>query len=264
MWRKGINQFSSLKSLKSSLSLTPSTYSFRSFSFFTPPVSLTLYQYQICPFCNRLKAFLDHQKIKYETIEVNPTSKKEITALGFNKVPVMKIGDHIMDDSMKIIEYLRDSSIVKKDSNIQQLWTHDTEKWVKWSELKLAILLYPNITRTFGDAWKAFRYCRNVKSWTTKERLINRYVGPVAMYFATYKVKKKYGIIDERKELHEALLEWTHALGKNKFLHGDRITLPDLMIFGVLRGIHELPAFTHVMNENPALKVWYGNMEKSI
>jgi microsomal prostaglandin-E synthase 2 len=234
------------------------------FSSSTPPSSITLYQYQICPFCNRVKAFLDYNKLAYQTIEVNPVSKKEIKFSGFKKVPVATIDNHTLEDSMKIIEYLRDSPLVTKEMKIHELWTEDTEKWVRWSELKLAILLYPNITRTFGDSWKAFRYCGDVKTWSASERIVNRFLGPVAMYFASSKIKKKYGIVNEKSELDDLLNEWTNALGDKRFLHGDKITLPDLMVFGVLRGIHELPAFSDMMTRNHVLEQWYQSVENSM
>lgn len=223
-----------------------------------------MYQYQICPFCNRVKSFLDYNKIPYQTIEVNPMTKKQIKSLGYGKVPVVTFNsNHTMDDSMKIIEYVRDT-FSSEELNIHQLWTPDTEKWAKWSELKLAILLYPNITGTFLHSWKAFRYCEDISSWSVTERLMNRYLGPVAMYLASSKIKKKYSIVDEKKELDEALKEWTNAIGSNQFLHGERITLPDLLVFGVLRGIQELPAFPSMMERNFALESWYRRVQLGI
>ena len=40
--------------------------------------SVQLYQYAICPFCNRVKAFFNYCGVKYDAIEVNPLTKKEI------------------------------------------------------------------------------------------------------------------------------------------------------------------------------------------
>ncbi|KAE9588266.1 hypothetical protein Lal_00002755 [Lupinus albus] len=40
--------------------------------------SVVLYQYEACPFCNKVKAFLDYYDIPYKVVEVNPLSKKEI------------------------------------------------------------------------------------------------------------------------------------------------------------------------------------------
>ena len=53
-----------------------------------------LYQYQICPFCNKVKALLDYTRTPYESIEVNPLTKSEIKEnLGsdYTKVPIAVI-----------------------------------------------------------------------------------------------------------------------------------------------------------------------------
>ena len=36
---------------------------------------ITLFQYKICPFCHRVKAYLDFNGIAYKTVEVNPLTK---------------------------------------------------------------------------------------------------------------------------------------------------------------------------------------------
>ena len=58
------------------------------------------------------------------------------------------------------------------------------------------------------------------------------------------------------------LNEWTSAVGDKNFLHGNKVTLPDIMVFGVLRGIEGLSTFNEVMSSNPALAKWYANVEK--
>ena len=40
--------------------------------------SVTLYQYRICPFCNKAKEFLAYADIRYDAVEVNPLTKAEL------------------------------------------------------------------------------------------------------------------------------------------------------------------------------------------
>ena len=49
-----------------------------------------IYQYEIGPFCNKVKALLDLQRLPYETTEVNPLTKGETKAWsgGYRKVPI--------------------------------------------------------------------------------------------------------------------------------------------------------------------------------
>eukprot|EP01039_Chlorochromonas_danica_P001588 gene1588-1734_t len=212
-----------------------------------------VYQYKICPFCHRVKAYLDYLQIPYETVEVNPLTKAELSFSEYKKVPIAKIDDAVLNGSDVIISRI---SSTHASDKVKELMTEDTEKWMEWSEKRLAILLYPNITRTFAESWQCFSYAEDVNEWSAVQRLLVRTSGPVAMFFANGRIKKKYSIQDERAELLAVLDEWTEAVGEKRFLHGEKITMPDLMVFGVLRAIEGCPTFDVVM-EKPAVKKWY-------
>lgn len=221
------------------------------------------YQYAICPFCCRVKAYMDYNNIKYSVVEVNPLTKSE---LGFSKeykkVPVANIDGEIIGDSSSIISKLR--SMSKNKAVDESLFTPDTEKWMEWSEKKLAVMLYPNFTRNFTESWEAFAYASNVDSWGALAKASNRTIGPLAMYLANGKIKKKYGIVDERAELRTVLAEWTSAIKDRKFLHGEKVTMPDLMVYGVLHAIAGFTTFNEIMAENAELRDWYVRVDSAI
>ena len=240
-------------------------------------MDVTVYQYKICPFCNKVKSFLDYLELPYDVVEVNPISKKEIKGLdtgGHTKVPVVTVDGIASIESNDIIFALVDR--LKQDKafsahalhgKLKTLMTEDTQKWAEWSEKELAVMLYPNITRNFRESWEAFEYCGDVESWSALDRASNRYFGPVAMYFANGKVKKKYNIVHERAELKVVCETWTSAVAKTTdgpFLHGARVTMPDLMVFGVLKAIAGLPTFNEIMAENKDLLVWYIKVSDAI
>lgn len=229
-----------------------------------PFTDLTLYQFKTCPFCCRVKAFLDYADISYETIEVNPIRKTELKDKVFNnikRVPLIKMQNEVTAESSAIIHKLR--SLSPENPVFDDIFTEDTEEWMTWSEKKLAVLLYPNITRNFSESWEAFRYASEVPTWSAIDRYSNRLLGPVAMYFVNGKVKAKHGIVDERAELVALLNEWTDALNGNKFLHGDKVTMPDLMVYGVVKAIHGLQTFKFVM-QNEVFKTWYNNVDSVV
>lgn len=41
-------------------------------------LNLRLYQYQTCPYCCKVRAFLDYYGFSYEVVEVNPVTKSQI------------------------------------------------------------------------------------------------------------------------------------------------------------------------------------------
>ena len=145
--------------------------------------------------------------------------------------------------------------------------TEDSEEWLEWSEKKLAIMLYPNITRSWNESWECFAYANDVTSWPLYHRLLVRVAGPIGMLFANGKIKKKYNIQDERKELKETLHTWTNALNQhptNKFLHGDEVSFPDVVVYGVLRSVKDFSTFREIMADNSRLKKWYDDVDKAV
>ncbi|KAF2897934.1 hypothetical protein ILUMI_08242 [Ignelater luminosus] len=80
-------------------------------------LKLTLYQYQTCPFCCKVRAFLDYYGISYDVIEVDPVLRQAIKWSPYKKVPILlaKVneGYQPLNDSSMIISalssYLQDS-----------------------------------------------------------------------------------------------------------------------------------------------------------
>lgn len=52
-------------------------------------LQLTLYQYKTCPFCSKVRAFLDFHALPYQVVEVNPVLRAEIKFSSYRKVPIL-------------------------------------------------------------------------------------------------------------------------------------------------------------------------------
>ena len=52
-------------------------------------LKLTLYQYQTCPFCCKLRAYLDYRGFSYDVIEVNSVWRTQIKWSEYKKVPIL-------------------------------------------------------------------------------------------------------------------------------------------------------------------------------
>lgn len=231
-----------------------------------PAIDVLLYQYRICPFCHIIRANLDFMGIPYRTVEVNPVTQSELEFIEKpRKVPVVVLEGEVVRESDVIV--MRVKGLIESKSGdktvLKELFPADTEKWMAWAKEQLAVKIYPNITRNFSEAWQAFSYTGDVTTWSWYERWGNRVVGPVAMFFANGKVKKKYNIIDERKELLATVQEWKAAIGTNNYLHGDVVTSPDLCVYGVLRAIAGFDTFNLLM-EDPSLRAWYDRVDGEV
>uniref|UniRef100_A0A8B9ER84 Prostaglandin E synthase 2 n=1 Tax=Anser cygnoides TaxID=8845 RepID=A0A8B9ER84_ANSCY len=81
-------------------------------------LQLTLYQYKTCPFCSKVRAFLDYHGLPYEIVEVNPIMRKEIKFSSYRKVPILlaNAGSTLqLNDSSVIISAIK-TYLISKNS----------------------------------------------------------------------------------------------------------------------------------------------------
>ncbi|ONI32344.1 hypothetical protein PRUPE_1G362400 [Prunus persica] len=223
------------------------------------PKDVELYQYEACPFCNKVRAFLDYYKIPYKVMEVNPISKKEIKWSDYKKVPILKVDGEQMVDSSVIIDKLFQR--INPENNVVN--GEEEKKWRGWVDNHLVHVLSPNIYRTASEALESFDYITSHGNFSLYERIVAKYTGAAAMYFVSKKLKKKHNITDERAALYEAAETWVDALKGRQFLGGSNPNLADLAAFGVLRPIRHLKSGKDMV-ENTRIGEWYTRMESSV
>ncbi|XP_047067641.1 prostaglandin E synthase 2-like [Lolium rigidum] len=222
------------------------------------PQNVVLYQYQACPFCNKVRAFLDYHDIPYKVVEVNPLSKKEIKWSEYKKVPILTVDGENLVDSSDIINKLQ-----RKISPDVESTSEEETKWRRWVDEHLVHVLSPNIYRTTSEALESFDYIANNGNFSFTERFAVKYAGAAAMYFVSKKLKKKYNITDERASLYDAANTWTEALNGRNFLGGAKPNLADLAVFGVLRPIRYLRSGKDMV-EHTQIGDWYQRMEDAV
>ncbi|KAM9547091.1 prostaglandin E synthase 2-like [Salvelinus alpinus] len=84
-------------------------------------LKLTLYQYKACPFCSKVRTFLDYHGLPYEIVEVNPVMRKEIKWSTYRKVPIVMVNDDVqLNDSSLIISALK-TQLMSKDKTISEI-----------------------------------------------------------------------------------------------------------------------------------------------
>ncbi|KAK9269815.1 hypothetical protein L1049_025388 [Liquidambar formosana] len=223
------------------------------------PKDVVLYQYEACPFCNKVKAFLDYYDIPYKVVEVNPISKKEIKWSDYKKVPILKVDGEQMVDSSDIIDKLFQR--IHPENPIPD--DDEDKKWRGWVDNHLVHVLSPNIYRTTSEALESFDYITTHGNFSFTERIIAKYAGAAAMYFVSKKLKKRHNITDERAALYEAAETWVDALEGREFLGGGKPALADLAVFGVLRPIRYLRSGRDMV-EHTRIGEWYTRTESTV
>ncbi len=81
---------------------------------------ITLYQFEECPFCAKVRLFLKEMKLPFTTVTVAPNRedplRKELAQKsGVPTVPVVSVDGKYIGDSQKIIEYLQETVVKKKE-----------------------------------------------------------------------------------------------------------------------------------------------------
>ncbi|KAJ4713539.1 prostaglandin E synthase 2-like [Melia azedarach] len=226
------------------------------------PKEVVLYQYEACPFCNKVKAFLDYYDIPYKVVEVNPLSKKEIKWSEYKKVPILTVDGEQLVDSSAIIDKLGNKIVPNKRVNSASD-DDEEKKWRGWVDSHLVHVLSPNIYRNTSEALESFDYITSQGNFSFTEKITVKYAGAAAMYFVSKKLKKKYNITDERAALYEAAETWVDALNGRQFLGGSKPNLADLAVFGVLRPIRYLRSGRDMV-EHTQIGDWYTRMERVV
>ena len=96
------------------------------------------------------------------------------------------------------------------------------------------------------------------------EKVACQVVGATAMWAAQGKIKKKYGINDEREALRIALAEWMAAVGDKPFLIGDNVSAGDAAVFGALRAVDGMPVHNEILGTDAPLAAWYGRVAEAV
>jgi microsomal prostaglandin-E synthase 2 len=237
---------------------------------------VTLYQYDVCPFCNKVKAFLDFYKVPYDVVEVNPMTKSELGWVedGWKKVPIVMVGDEKLNDSSAIVAELTKRFDASGSSAKAGGWfggkkskayLEREEKWMKWIDDRFVHVLTPNIYRTWNEAVRSFDYITQRGNFGYFERESARWVGAASMYVIAHRVlKKRHNIVDERAELYAECDKFVEeGLAGKKFCGGDSPNNADLCVFGVLRAVKTFETFADVM-ENTSIKPWYDRMVDAV
>nr|XP_033714589.1 prostaglandin E synthase 2 isoform X4 [Tursiops truncatus] len=177
-------------------------------------LQLTLYQYKTCPFCSKVRAFLDFHALPYQVVEVNPVRRAEIKFSSYRKVPILLAQE---GDSL---QQLNDSSVI-----ISALKTY----LVSGQPLEDIITYYPPMKAVNDQGKEVTEFCNKYWLMLDEKEAQRMYGGKEAR---THRLQD-----DVREDLYEAANKWVAAVGKDRpFMGGQRPNLADLVSVVVSEG----------------------------
>ena len=235
------------------------------------PPSVVLYQYESCPFCNKVRAYLDWRRIPYTVVEVDPLFKAALSfSSAYKKVPIAAVDGAIVTDSTLIIDALEGSLASRgllPAGSSSPTAAAAAAPWRAWVDATLVKHLTVNIYRSWGESMQTFDYLtqRNFPAWSATAA---RYIGAAAMTAVAARRRKDLGIGSaegqERQALMGVLSELQQGMAGQPFLGGAQPSLADVSIFGVIRSIESLPTYSEAIAAHPGAAAWYLRVKAAV
>ncbi len=224
-----------------------------------------LYEFTLCPFCNKVRASLELKGVEFESVEVSPRSKVELPPLPEGtpkKVPVLQHGSDTVADSTTILNYLEDQGLgrisFRPADPALRTRSDEIEEWVDSQFIEaLPTVIYG----TWGEAAQAARIVAASSKLSGGQRFLVQLAGALVMK----QISKRILARNDRKDAHawvrentEQFAEW---LGDKPYVLGDAPCLGDVAMHGAITCVKEFPIYSEIMS-SPNIAAWYERLEQ--
>ena len=217
----------------------------------------TMYCFETCPFCFKVKALLGSRGIQYSKVEVDPTFKTQLKWSDWGKVPVfIDVDGTQVNDSNYILHY-----IDSKDSNSFPRKGEDSEqdRWMDFSNKVLGKSIVAVIYTSYRTSLQALDYVTRVDNFSFGSRLINKWLGALIMRMVG-KSRAKMFDLPPRENLEYQLDVMSKGIGGD-FFGVEGPNGADYANFGILRSMQGLNGFDIVEKHN-VVSGWYSRMRE--
>lgn len=227
-----------------------------------PLMKPRLYQYAACPFCSKVASILRYKGVDYETVEVHPLNKKEISfSTDYRAVPIYVDGaGRQVNDSTPIMRHIDREYPTPSVFRSNREEKHKEDRWLAWSEefvQGLPTVLY----RSLPASLESFDYITNVGRFSWLERRVIKISGALIMTAVAGKIRKRRSINDPDVFLRTKIDEWTASLEGKDFNGGDWPNGADLAVYGISRVVYGLRA-GRPMRDDETYRRWMERMSK--
>jgi microsomal prostaglandin-E synthase 2 len=231
------------------------------------------FRYTTCPFCSKVKAFLDVHDIEHTLVEVEPMFKSQIKYIDYKKVPALRFNVSGHDGP-----YLVDSDlIIDKLAPLlgagAQLKDPEVVKWRTYARESLVRHLVMNINKTLPGAWEGYSYIDSFDTIPYANKLFLKVMGAPVMYavamFMTKPKLLKAGELKEgddvRQVLHGKVKEFIDdglKPAKAPFHGGQAPDLADIDVYGVFQSVRGHKIYDDMLVATE-IRPWMDRMDKA-
>ena len=222
--------------------------------------SAKLYEFSLCPFCNKVRAGLELKGIPFDSVEVSPRSKVELPPLPEGtpkKVPVFQNDGDTVADSTAILNYIEERipgkvSFHPADAAARQR-SDEIEDWVDTQFIEaLPTVIYG----TWGEAAQAARIVATNSKLSGGQRFLVQLAGAVVMKQISKRILKRNDRTDAHTWVRENSKQFAEWLGDKPYVLGDSPCLGDVAMHGAITCVKEFPIFDEIMKTGQ-LGTWY-------
>lgn len=235
---------------------------------------ILFYRYSTCPFCCTVKAFLDYHKINYNSVEVEPMFKKEISMSAYKKVPQLQFNVHGHTGPFLVDSDIIVSTLANYVGMDKQCENPDIKHWRQWARGPMIRLLTLEFNSSFYEAWCGYSYINNIDTIPYANKLFLKLVGAPVMFLVAHYITKprliKSGSLLEGESVKDRLyselnmfVEKALLNGKKEFHGGSKPDLADLDVYGVLQAVRGHRVYKEISNST-LIKTWLERMDKEV
>lgn len=218
---------------------------------------LVLHQFEVSPFCDKIRRVLHYKRRPYETREVPPTETlvrlRRLSPVG--KVPVLEHNGNVVSDSSEIARYLErvfPDPPIFPDGARERALAHFIEDWADES-------LY------FFELWLRFGVRENADEWSRRasqsEPPLIRRATEAAMPTLMRNVLRAQGlgrrsaedVLSELDRHLDAIDTW---LGDDEWLVGARLSIADIATYSQLACAGETDEGASILAKHPRVLAW--------
>ena len=225
---------------------------------------LTLYQFELCPYCHKVRAGLELKGLAFRKVEVNPMTKKELPALpegAPRKVPVLQTGGETVADSTAILAFLDDKFAGKASfrpaDEAARKRAAEIEEWV---DSELIFALPTVIYGTWGEAVKAAQVTARSSNFGWVSNIGVRVGGSLIMHQVSKRLLSKRGKTDAHAWVRESVDQFEQWLGDQPFVTGAELSVADVAMHGALSCVKGFPVFAEIMRRERVAR-WFASVQ---
>jgi len=224
---------------------------------------ITLYQFEISPFCDKIRRVLHYKRQPYrvEEVPVSQASSKRWRAISpTGKFPVLDHDGQRIVDSSDIARYLEaqfPEPALQPDDPRDQAWVHMLEDWADESlyfyELTMRMTWPDNARRWIPELLAAEK--------PLVRRLMLPFVPRVLGRLARGQGIGRKRRTDVEAEVARHLSALTGLLGGRDWLVGERLSLADISVFAQLYCIRGAIEGERLIGAAPTVSAWMDRVD---